>query len=116
MVKELISRVFATRNQAHLEHWKTSSYAQHVALGDFYDSLIDHMDTFVEAYQGNFGVIKNIKLEQCSCDIMEHLEEDLVWIEKNYEEITQDVCALENILDGIVELYLTTRYKLKQLS
>lgn len=35
MLEELIMRVFAARNAAHLEHWRTKSYAQHVALGSF---------------------------------------------------------------------------------
>ena len=34
-IHECVSRAFATRNDAHIAHWNTKSYAEHVALGDF---------------------------------------------------------------------------------
>lgn len=40
MIEQLVSKVFAARNAAHLAHWSTGSYAQHVVLGDFYDGVI----------------------------------------------------------------------------
>lgn len=27
MIEELITRIFATRNAAHLEHWRTKSFS-----------------------------------------------------------------------------------------
>ena len=57
MIEELIAKVFAAREAAHLEHWRTKSYAQHQALGEFYDTIIDQIDELVECYQGNFGLI-----------------------------------------------------------
>ena len=115
MIKETISRAFNARNVAHLEHWKTKSFSQHTALNDFYDSIIDQIDLLVEVYQGNFDIIKNITLKQNDKDILSLIEEDLVWLEDNYCEITQGVSSLENILDGLMEIYLKTRYKLKHL-
>lgn len=50
-VKELLG----IQNQVKIFHWQTSSYATHKALGDYYDSLSDLIDTFVEQYQGQFG-------------------------------------------------------------
>lgn len=40
------------REVAHREHLRTGSYAQHMALGDFYNGVGDHADTITEAYQG----------------------------------------------------------------
>jgi len=57
MIEELVTRVFSTRNAAHLAHWKTKSFAEHSALGDFYDALIDGVDEIIEDYQGAFGLI-----------------------------------------------------------
>lgn len=54
MIEELISRVFYARNVAHFEHWRAEGiggYARHVALGEFYDGVIDAIDTLVEAYK-----------------------------------------------------------------
>lgn len=40
MIEDLVARVFKTRNQAHLSHWKTKSFAEHQALGGVYLSTI----------------------------------------------------------------------------
>ena len=60
MIEQLISRVFYARNLAHYEHWRTKSYAQHKALGKFYDEIIEALDALVEAYQGLNGLIGSI--------------------------------------------------------
>jgi hypothetical protein len=36
----------------HIHHLTTDSYAQHVALGEFYEGIDDLADRFIEAYQG----------------------------------------------------------------
>lgn len=115
MVEQLISKVFATRNCAHLNHWSTGSYAEHQALGDFYDGIVDLIDTFVECYQGNFGRIGAVKLSDHKGDVLKCLEDDAVWISANTDAITGEVEALENILQEITALYLKTIYKLKFL-
>ena len=51
MIEELISKVFCTRNCAHLAHWASDSYAEHEALGSFYGDIIDILDNFVEVYR-----------------------------------------------------------------
>ena len=49
-----IQRLLQTRDQAQMFHWNTKSYAAHVALGGFYDSLLDSIDTFFEATKGKY--------------------------------------------------------------
>ena len=39
-----------------LYHWKTHSYAQHKATDDFYGSLNEHMDKFIEILMGKTGM------------------------------------------------------------
>ena len=118
MVEELIQRLFKTRNQAHLMHWKTKSYAEHQALGKFYDKLMDSLDAFVEACQGSKGIIGHVDLscKDESIEIIKCLTADANWISRNRAKIAHGVPALENILDEIVSLYLSTIYKLKNLS
>ena len=115
MINGLIATVFAARNQAHIEHWNTKSYAEHVALGDFYDGVIDLIDSFVEAYQGKFGLVGKVKLVPSTQPLLEMLKEDVVWMEENHEKICRNVSALCNLLDTITELYLKTIYKLENL-
>ncbi len=47
-----IQRLLQTRDQSQMFHWNTKSYAAHVALGGFYDSLLDSIDAFFEASKG----------------------------------------------------------------
>lgn len=118
MIEELVARIFRTRNQAHLAHWKTKSYAEHKALGSFYEDLIDSLDKLVEACQGSKGIIGHVDLacKDESVEIIKALADDANWISKNRAKIAHNVPALENIVDEIVAVYLKTLYKLKNLS
>ena len=60
MIEEFVARVFKTRNQAHLMHWKTKSFAEHQALGGFYDDVIDALDKLVEATQAQRGLLATL--------------------------------------------------------
>lgn len=116
MIEELVGRVFATRNAVHLAHWKTKSYAQHMALGAFYDDLIDKIDTIVEMYQGAFELIDNVPSPQVSPDkLLPHLTSEAEWIEAHMEQISDGVKALENVLQDLSGSYYTTIYKLTHL-
>lgn len=119
MIEELVGRVFATRNAAHLAHWKATgvgSYARHIALGDFYDGLIDKVDTIVEMCQGVHGIIGNVRVPPMPTgEITEHISSEAEWIAKNRESISDDVDAINNVIDDLVGLYLTTHYKLVNL-
>lgn len=118
MIEQLIARVFAARNIAHLAHWKTKSYAQHMALGDFYDQIVDDLDAIVECYQGVFGLVGDVPYNQApsKVSIIQFLEGEAAWIEENVEAISGDNCAVENLIDGLAGTYRTTIYKLKNLT
>ena len=42
----------------HFFHFSTNSYAQHKALGNFYEGIVDLVDDYVEAYMGCYEQIK----------------------------------------------------------
>lgn len=116
MIEQLISRIFCIRNDAHLAHWKSKSYAQHEALGDFYEAIIGTLDKLVEAYQGYFGIvgeIPNYKSKQT--DIVKMLSVEAVWITTNRSEIAKNLPALENIVDELSGEFYSTIYKLVNL-
>ena len=113
MIKELITKSFKARNAAHANHWTTSSFSQHEALGEFYENLIDMLDKYVEAYQGTFGQLEQAP-EQVD-DIAKFLRKDLLWLNSNRKEIARGVPALENILDEMVAVYMKTLYKIENL-
>lgn len=118
MIADLVKRVFATRNAAHIEHWKTKSYAQHMALGAFYDAIIDSVDAIVEAHQGVFELVDVGAIDKQAPvkDIIKLMEDDLVWINKNRKQITNGLAAIDNLLQGLEGDYMSALYKLKRLS
>ncbi len=119
MLEELISRVFYARNVAHFEHWRANgvgAYARHMALGSFYDDVIDAIDNLVEAYQGAFELVGTIPSPKTKAsEILLILGEDAEWIEKNHEAICKGNRAVANLVDGVTGTYLTTIYKLRNL-
>jgi len=113
MIKDLIIKSFQARNTAHANHWTTNSFSQHQALGEFYDNIIDVLDRYVEAYQGTFGQLAEAPDEVK--DIAKFLRKDLLWLNSNRKEIARGVPALENILDEMTAVYMTTLYKIENL-
>jgi hypothetical protein len=116
---EFIGCMFLARDVAHSVHLNTRSYAEHKALNKFYDGIVDLADTFAEMYQGRHGLIGPISLHSArkTSNIVEFLEDSLKEIEDNrYDVCDEKDTALQNIIDEIVGLYLSTLYKLKFLA
>lgn len=113
MIDQLIERMFKSRNASQLEHWKTKSYAQHMALGSFYEDVIDILDKYVESHIGTFGKLKDVKGEED--DVAKMISDDIVWLHENRDKITQNVPALENIIDELTGTHMQTLYKLENL-
>ena len=44
---KFISTLFSSREQAHIFHLQTSSYAMHAALNKYYDGIVDLIDKYV---------------------------------------------------------------------
>lgn len=118
MIEELVARVFTARNIAHLAHWKTKSFSQHMALGDFYDQIIDAIDDIVEAYQGEFQLIGNVNLNSApsQASIIKYLEGECEWLDENRDAISEGDSSIGNLVDTLHAIYQKTLYKLKNLS
>jgi len=54
---EVLNKMLEARDCMHLVHWNTTSYAEHKALGKFYEGWLDLVDSFVETYSGRYGRI-----------------------------------------------------------
>ena len=107
------------RDVTHSVHLNTRSYSKHKALQKFYENIIDRADTFAEAYQGRRGLIGPIALMSAKKteNVVAFLEDQLAELEAiRYEVCDKDDAPLQNLIDGIIELYLSTLYKLKFLA
>ena len=119
---EFVGLMFLARDVAHSVHLNVhgyGSFAKHMALGEFYDKIIDHADAFAEAYQGRHGLIGPITLHSAkkNGNIVVFLKDSLAQIEAaRYEVCEKTDTSLQQLIDNIVELYLTTLYKLENLA
>lgn len=114
-VGDFIGMLFFSRNAAHLMHLKTTSYAAHKALDEYYNGIVDIADSLAESYQGVYGLI-NISIPACSCgdddpvtyftDLKNMIDTKRTIFKQSYHQ---------NIIDEALELITSTIYKLKFL-
>ena len=116
---DFVGTLFLARDVAHSVHLNTRSFAKHSALQSFYDELVELADKFSEAYQGRHGLIGPITLHSAkkTANITEFLTASLAEVEEmRYKVVKKEDSSLQQLIDNIVELYLTTLYKLKFLA
>ena len=116
---KMISLLLHSRTQAHIFHWQTKSFAEHLALGTYYDQVVDLLDGLVESYQGKYGILTDYEtypVENYSDkgQVVEFLDKLTVSIEVLRQDT--DDSYLQNQVDTLVELLETTKYKLRFLS
>lgn len=115
-IAEIIAVMFMSRDFAHKAHLKTGSYAAHAALNGFYDAIVDQADALAETAQGKYGI-----LDIPTVSIKGNVDKPVKGLEMHMEDILElgrscGTGALKNIIDEIEALYLSTLYKLKELS
>ena len=116
---DFVGMLFLARDVTHSVHLNTRSYAKHKALGKFYTGVVDFADAFAEAYQGRHGLIGPITLMSAkkTSNVVEFLQDQLAEIEANrYKFCDKEETSIQNIIDEIVALYLSTLYKLRFLA
>lgn len=116
-IGELVATLFLSREIAHRAHLKTTSFAEHKTLDDFYNEVVGVADSITEAYQGRNGIIDIPYLpNDYSGSIADTLQALLDCIEgMRYTAVPQDDTAIQNLIDEAVALFLSTLYKLRQL-
>jgi len=119
-MNEYIGTLFQSRNQAHIYHLQTTSYAKHTALNKYYDDIIGLVDSIVESYQGKYEILKGYKMVGTLKDlendeeIVAYFEQLARYCELKRKKLPQDG-FLNNLYDSVDELINSTIYKLKVL-
>lgn len=102
---------------AHILHLTTTSYAEHEALGTFYSEIGDLVDSFIEAFQGKYGLLHDFttdyQLPGKPLDYFTYLKDEVATLRKS-ERFPQD-SELQNNVDEIAQLIDSTLYKLRFL-
>ena len=115
---DIVAIMFLSREQAHRAHLLSSSYSEHMALGDFYEGIIEIADDFAETCQGYYGKFDVIPSRLAvSGKIDAILEKHLALIESLRDALDgKRDRPLQNIIDTACALYARTLYKLRELS
>ncbi len=109
-----IAQSLAVRTAAHLLHLSSTSYSQHMALGDFYEELEDLIDRYAEVYMGMEGQVKRWPSVTPPEDTPVTLLED--YLDAIHEEMgAGESEALESILAELEELTSQSLYKVRHL-
>jgi hypothetical protein len=114
-IKDFVTTLFEIEYVAHVKHLQTQSFAQHMALGGLYEGIVEHRDSFIESYQGKYGIITGYKLlnPKEDVEIITYLKGVSSRIEAFRSKITDGY--LQQIIDDILELIYSTTYKLRFL-
>ena len=115
---EFFGKLFQIRNQIHIKHLRITgvgSYAGHIALHDFYDSVLDLTDDLIESYQGKYGIINIEVKEACDTDPIKLLEELVRTTDGGSVYTMFKETWIQNQIDEISTLTYKTLYKLKNL-
>ncbi len=102
---------------AHILHFSTPSRSDHLALGTFYSAIGDHVDDFVEAFQGKYGLLTayraDYELPAAPVEYLTHLKDEVATF-RAADKFPKD-SELQNIVDEIAQLIDSTLYQLRFL-
>ena len=111
----VFSKLFEARDFAHKAHLETKSYAQHKALGSFYEDILDLTDSLVESYFGKYGVQK-IQIGQVKPqDTVEYFEDLANFLQQAHASVNSKDTWVQNQLDECMAATYSLLYKLKNL-
>jgi hypothetical protein len=106
---KFIGELFKSRDAMHLAHLNTTSFAEHKALGAYYDEILDLTDKFSEVYFGRYKRLDIIIPESKVLSAVEHLKEMQMLLDGERNNYSSE---LQNIMDEMLGLVNKTLYLL----
>lgn len=107
-----VAESLAVRTATHILHLTTRSYAEHKALDEFYNALVDLTDRYAEAYMGEHDNVSFPSVKPPTGTAQEVLTDYLDLVRQELEDEGKHATK-QTILAEIEELVLSTLYKLK---
>ena len=123
-IDEFVSYTMSFLNNIQVFHWQTQSYAEHQALGEYYESLTDLNDKFVESWQGNQNTrlkfsegpysLQNYFSKEETKNLINDFKNQVTQISGYVSELNESNSFddIENILEEISEVNSRTLYLL----
>jgi hypothetical protein len=119
---KFFSKLFESREMAHVYHLSVKgdmgSYAAHVALGAYYEGILEFIDDLIETYQGQYELVESFDMintiDTKSKPPIEYFEELVMFIKSTRNtSLSAEDTHLQNVIDEVVGLIYRTLYKLK---
>lgn len=100
---------------AHIQHWQTTSYAEHKALQKYYEQMPDLVDALVETYMGRNGIVGKFEPEfYIEKNPLKYMKALLKYVDETRKDLPKD-SEIQNQVDTITDLINSTIYKLENL-
>ena len=94
-------KMLAVRDQGHIFHWQTRSFAQHQAFGDFYEDYLDFVDALAESIM---GVKERPIIGNATISLVDYSDNSIKkYLEEAYQLFTVEVKTVIN--EKYVEIY-----------
>ena len=111
--EKYISILMVSRNQAHIFHLVTKSFATHKALQSYYEQIVPLADAWSEAYIGKYG---RFKMRNFPTNTMKSAKKPIVYFRALISKIKKLKLPrdpyLQSIQDDIMVLLQSTVYML----
>ncbi len=114
---DFVGTLLHAGTQAHILHLGTRSFAEHKALEEFYEGIVEAVDEFAEAYQGAYDLIDGWpeSFEGVDGDALTFLQTLSKSVDDGRKDLPQD-SEIQNLVDEVQALIDQTIYKLRFLA
>lgn len=116
-ISTFIGEVFSFNSSLKLYHWNvtgTGSYAQHIALDQVIDSVLDIIDRITETTYALVGTLQiSIPETKTPTDITKHVSDFYNYVEKHRDLFPE--AFSQSILDDYQEALQQLSYRLQRL-
>jgi len=119
---KFFSKLFESREMAHVYHLSVKgdmgSHAAHLALGVYYEGILEFIDELIETYQGQCELVESFDMintiDTKTKPPIEYFEELVMFIKSTRNTyLSAEDTHLQNVIDEVVGLIYRTLYKLK---
>jgi len=111
---EFLLVLLHSATNTHLLHWQSKSYAEHVALGKYYEEIPELVDQLAEAMMGRYDTTAEFPqmYHAPAATAKEELEALKDYVEQARQGMPQD-SELQNLIDEIAQLIDSTLFLLR---
>ena len=108
-----VATLLHSATNTHFFHFSTDSFAKHMALGTYYDEIVDLVDDLTEQYMGVYGQIKSFPdLYHMPKEPLAYLQSLQKFVKEARPDLPQD-SEIVQLIDNIAQEIDTTIYLLK---